>query len=158
MAKQNLLARCWINGSDRRGSYWCTESPQSGNPSVLYLWVGKSKWEKCIAVSSSLKTKAQNASRKLFCLIKIKENCWENEVCLQVPESRQLLSAPIISERLHVCVHEHMCVCTASPRGCNKLKWQFGSLKCSPKFATAEKIPQNSEGEETRKKDIWEEC
>ncbi len=104
---QNLLAHFWINGSDRRGSDRPTKSPQSGNPNVLsfYLWVGKSKREKCIAACSSWEMEAQNTPRKLFCLIKIKENCWEKEACLRVLESRLLPPAPVISgSRVCMCV------------------------------------------------------
>lgn len=90
---------------------------------------GKSTREKCSAASEM---ETQNTPRKLFCLIKIKENCWEEEeeVCLRVLESRLRLHAPVISGRPCVCV----CV-FESPEGCIKLKWQWGSLRCLPKFA-----------------------
>lgn len=107
---QNLLAHFRINGSDRRGSDRPAESPQSGNPNMLsfYLCVGKSKREKCIAACSSWEMETQNTPRKLFCLIEIKENCWEEEVCLQVFISRLRLPAPVISGR--PCVYVCMCV------------------------------------------------
>lgn len=116
---QNLLAHFWINGSDRRGSDRPTESPQSGNPNVLsfYLWVGKWKREKCSAACWSWEMEAENTPRKLFCLIKIKGNCWEYEVCLWVLKSR-LLSLPLllVRGRVRACVWAR--VCTASPEGC----------------------------------------
>lgn len=108
------------------------------NPSVLsfYLWVGKSKWEKSIVVCE---TEAQNTPRKLFSFIRIKENCWEEEVCLRILESRLLLPAPVISGRqcvyMYVCVCVYVCICTESPEGCIKLKRQWGSLRRLPKFA-----------------------
>lgn len=106
---QNLLAHFWINGSDRPGSDRPTKSPQSGNPNVLsfYLWVGKSKQEKCIAACSRWARETQNTPRKLFCLIKIKEN--GRKKCVYESSNPGCLFLPLLLVGGRVCACAYVC-------------------------------------------------